>query len=106
MRARGLLAITAARLVPLAASGGGVRRANVQVKLWHYTLGTFIGNLPGVFAANVYADQLAAALDDSSRINSRVVGRVVAVLAAGTWAVRRWLGNAGGARPTPADTRR
>jgi uncharacterized membrane protein YdjX (TVP38/TMEM64 family) len=103
MRARGLLAMTAVRLVPLAPFPVvGLVAGAIHVKLWHYALGTFIGNLPGVLAATVFADQIAAALDDSSRINWWVVGGVVAVLVAGTWAVRRWLGNAGVARPTLA----
>jgi phospholipase D1/2 len=96
LRQRGLLAMTAVRLVPLAPFPVvGLVAGAIRVKLWHYTLGTFLGNLPGVLAATVFADQIAAALDDSARINWWVVGAVIAVLVAGTVAVRRWLGNAG-----------
>jgi phospholipase D1/2 len=100
MRARGLLAMTAVRLVPLAPFPVvGLVAGAIRVKLWHYALGTFLGNLPGVLAATIFADQIAAALDDSAKINWWVVGGVVAVLVVGTLAVRRWLGNIGGARP-------
>jgi phosphatidylserine/phosphatidylglycerophosphate/cardiolipin synthase-like enzyme/uncharacterized membrane protein YdjX (TVP38/TMEM64 family) len=93
MRERGLLAMTAVRLVPLAPFPVvGLVAGAIRVKTWHYTLGTLIGNLPGVLAATVFADQIAAALDDSAKINWWVVGGVVAALVAGTLAVRRWLG--------------
>ena len=102
LRERGLLAMTAVRLVPLAPFPVvGLVAGAIRVKLWHYTLGTFLGNLPGVLAATVFADQIAAALDDSARINWWVVGAAIAVLVAGTVAVRRWLGSAGIA-PRPA----
>ena len=69
LRQRGLLAMTAVRLVPLAPFPVvGLVAGAIRVKLWHYTLGTFLGNLPGVLAATVFADQIAATLDDSARI--------------------------------------
>jgi len=93
MRQRGLLAMTAVRLVPIAPFAVvGLVAGAIRVKLWHYALGTFLGNLPGVLAATVFADQIAAALDDASRINWWVVGGVAGLLVAGTLAVRRWLG--------------
>ena len=76
LRQRGLLAMTAVRLVPLAPFPVvGLVAGAIRGKLWHYTLGTFLGNLPGVLAATVFADQIAATLDDSARINWWVVGR-------------------------------
>ena len=97
LRQRGLLAMTAVRLVPLAPFPVvGLVAGAIRVKLWHYTLGTFLGTLPGVLAATVFADQIAAALSDSGEINWWVVGAVTAVLVVGTVAVRRWLGNIGG----------
>jgi uncharacterized membrane protein YdjX (TVP38/TMEM64 family) len=103
MRARGLLAMTAVRLVPLAPFPVvGLVAGGIRVKLWDYTLGTFLGNLPGVLAATVFADQIAAALDDASRINWWVVGGVAAAFVAGTLAVRRWLGKTVTAQPAIA----
>jgi phospholipase D1/2 len=98
-----LLAMTAVRLVPLASFPVvGLVAGGIRVKLWDYTLGTFLGNLPGVLAATVFADQIAAALDDASRINWWVVGGVAAAFVAGTLAVRRWLGKTGSAQPAIA----
>jgi uncharacterized membrane protein YdjX (TVP38/TMEM64 family) len=96
MRERGLVAMTAVRLVPLAPFPVvGLVAGAIRVKPWHYAAGSFLGNLPGVLAATVFADQIAAALDDSSRVNWWVVGGVLVVLALGTLAVRRWLGTVG-----------
>jgi uncharacterized membrane protein YdjX (TVP38/TMEM64 family) len=111
MRQRGLLAMTAVRLVPIAPFAVvGLVAGAIRIKLWHYALGTFLGNLPGVLAATVFADQIALALEDTAKINWWVVGGVIAVLLLGTIGVRRWLGGLapGGAglrvgpRPTQA----
>jgi uncharacterized membrane protein YdjX (TVP38/TMEM64 family) len=86
--------MTAVRLVPLAPFAVvGLVAGAIRIKVWHYTLGTFLGNLPGVLAATVFADQIAAALEDHSKINWWVVGGVIAALLFGTIAVRKWLGN-------------
>jgi len=111
MRQRGLLAMTAVRLVPIAPFAVvGLVAGAIRIKLWHYALGTFLGNLPGVLAATVFADQIALALEDTAKINWWVVGGVIAALLLGTIGVRRWLGGLapGGAghrvgpRPTQA----
>ncbi len=59
LRKRGLLAVTALRLVPLApfAVEGAVAGA-INLKLWHYTVGSAIGMLPGTLAATVFSDEL------------------------------------------------
>jgi phosphatidylserine/phosphatidylglycerophosphate/cardiolipin synthase-like enzyme/uncharacterized membrane protein YdjX (TVP38/TMEM64 family) len=85
MEQRGLIAVTAVRLVPIApfpvvnAAMGALR-----VKLSQFVIGTFIGMLPGMLAATVLSDQLAAALEDPARINFWMVG--AALLALGTLA--------------------
>jgi phospholipase D1/2 len=38
----------------------------VRIKLWHYTLGTFLGMLPGVLATSIFGTQITAALEDFS----------------------------------------
>jgi phospholipase D1/2 len=92
LRRRGLLAITALRLVPLAPFAvEGVVAGAVHVKTWHFLLGTAIGVLPGTLTSTVFGDQLHAALQDPSQINYGLIGAVVLVLAAATWLVRRWL---------------
>lgn len=92
LRRRGLLAITALRLVPLAPFAvEGVVAGAVRVKLWHFMLGTAIGILPGTLAATVFGDQLQAALEDPREVNYWLIAAVVVLLGAATWLVRRWL---------------
>lgn len=92
LRRRGLLAITALRLVPLAPFAvEGVVAGAVGVKLWHFMLGTAIGMLPGTLAATVFGGQVQAALDDPSSVNYWLIGAALAVMVVATWLVRRWL---------------
>ena len=94
LRRRGLLAMTAVRLVPLAPFlVVGLVSGAIRVRTWHYALGTLLGILPGVLTATLLADQLAAALDVSGNINWWVVAAVIVVFVLGTLAVRRWLAN-------------
>jgi phospholipase D1/2 len=92
LRTRGLIAITALRLVPLAPfTVEGVVAGAVGIKLWHFMVGTAIGILPGTLAATVFGDQLQAALEDPARVNYWLIGGILAVMALMTWWVRRWL---------------
>lgn len=92
LRRRGLLAITALRLVPLAPFAvEGVVAGAVRVKPWQFMLGTAIGILPGTLTSTVFGDQLQAALEDPSKVNYWLIGSVLGLLAAATWFVRRWL---------------
>ena len=91
LRQRGLVAITAIRLVPIApfAVEGFVAGA-VRIKVWHFLVGTFIGMLPGALAATVFADQLGTALHDASRINWWLVAAAAIVFVVAVVLVRRW----------------
>ncbi|NLG75082.1 MAG: hypothetical protein GX535_02485 [Xanthomonadaceae bacterium] len=92
LRRRGLLAITALRLVPLAPFAvEGVVAGAVRVKLWHFMLGTAIGILPGTLTSTVFGDQLTAAMEDPSKVNYWLIGSALLLLASATWFVRRWL---------------
>jgi uncharacterized membrane protein YdjX (TVP38/TMEM64 family) len=91
LRQRGLLAITALRLVPVAPFAvEGFLAGAVRIKLWHFLIGTFIGILPGTLAATVFGDQIDAALHDSSKINWWLVAGALVVFAAAMLMVRRW----------------
>ncbi len=93
LRERGLLAMTAVRLVPLAPFiVESVVAGAIRIKPWHLLLGTFFGMLPGTLTATVFGDQIEAALQDPSQINYWLVGGVVALLIGATLVVRRWLG--------------
>ena len=55
---RGLLAMTAVRLVPIAPFFVvNMVAGAIRIKLWHFTLGTALGMLPGTLAATVFADR-------------------------------------------------
>jgi phospholipase D1/2 len=91
LRSDGLLAVTAVRLVPVAPFAiEGIVAGAVRIRLWPYTLGTFIGMLPGVLATSVFGHQITAALEDPSTINWWIVGGVLLALVALTYCVRRW----------------
>jgi uncharacterized membrane protein YdjX (TVP38/TMEM64 family) len=92
LRHRGLLAITALRLVPLAPFAvEGVVAGAVRVKLWHFMLGTAIGILPGTLTSTVFGDQLQTWMEDPEQINYWLIACVLFFLLAATWLVRRWL---------------
>jgi uncharacterized membrane protein YdjX (TVP38/TMEM64 family) len=92
LRRRGLIAMTALRLVPLAPfSVEGVMAGAIGIKLWHYTLGTALGMLPGTLAATVFSDQLKNAVgEDADKVNYWLLALVVVLLVGGAWFVRRW----------------
>jgi phosphatidylserine/phosphatidylglycerophosphate/cardiolipin synthase-like enzyme/uncharacterized membrane protein YdjX (TVP38/TMEM64 family) len=92
LRRRGLIAITALRLVPLAPfSVEGIVAGAVGIKLWHFMVGSAIGMLPGTLLATVFGDQLKAALDDTGSVNYWLLAGAVLLIAIATWWVRRWL---------------
>lgn len=92
LRRRGLLAVIALRLVPMAPFAvEGLVAGAVRIKLWHLVLGTFIGVLPGTLATTVFGNQLEAALRDPAEINYWLLGGIVLVFGAGVLVVRRWL---------------
>jgi uncharacterized membrane protein YdjX (TVP38/TMEM64 family) len=92
LRRRGLVAMTALRLVPLAPFVvEGVVAGAVRIKLWHFQLGTALGILPGTLAATVFGDQLQAAFSGDGDINYWLICGAVILVAAATWFVRRWL---------------
>ncbi len=92
LQRRGLVAMTAVRLVPVApfqvisALAGAVR-----VKLHHFILGTALGMLPGLLVATVLGDQIVEALRSSGRPNLWIVAAAVLALAAVAFAGDRWL---------------
>jgi uncharacterized membrane protein YdjX (TVP38/TMEM64 family) len=92
LRQRGLLAMTAVRLVPVAPFVVESMVAGaIRIKPVHLLAGTFLGMLPGMLTATVFGDQITAALQDPSRINYWLIGGVIAALGIATWLFRRWL---------------
>jgi uncharacterized membrane protein YdjX (TVP38/TMEM64 family) len=92
LRRRGLLAMTALRLVPLAPFAvEGVVAGAVGVKLWEFMLGTAIGILPGTLTSTIFGDQLQVWMEDPGEINYWLIGGAVVLLGVASWLVRRWL---------------
>ena len=89
---KGLVAVTLVRLVPVAPFPVvNVVMGAMRVKLWHFVLGTFLGMLPGMLAATVLSDQLAAALEDPTRVNFWMIAGAVGGLVALAFFGQRYL---------------
>jgi phospholipase D1/2 len=92
LRQRGLVAMTALRLVPLAPFAvEGVIAGAIRIRLLDFMAGTALGMLPGTLAATVFGDQLEIALHDPSKVNVWLIAGVVVLLVTATIYVRRWL---------------
>jgi uncharacterized membrane protein YdjX (TVP38/TMEM64 family)/phosphatidylserine/phosphatidylglycerophosphate/cardiolipin synthase-like enzyme len=91
LRKKGLIAMTLLRLVPLAPFAVvGIVAGASRLKLWHLAVGTAIGMMPGAIATTIFGDALETALSGSGHVNYWIVGGVLALLAGGAWAVKRW----------------
>jgi phosphatidylserine/phosphatidylglycerophosphate/cardiolipin synthase-like enzyme/uncharacterized membrane protein YdjX (TVP38/TMEM64 family) len=103
LRQRGLVAVTAVRLVPLAPFVvESLVAGAIRIKAWEFALGTFLGMLPGLLAATVFGDQIESALR-SGQFNWWIVAGIVVFFVALTLVVRKWLARQTAApRPTPA----
>jgi phospholipase D1/2 len=92
LRQRGLLAITAIRLVPVAPFAvENVVAGAIHIRARDYLLGTFFGMLPGELASTIFGQQLQAALLESSDFNWWLIAGVAALLALAAVGVRRFL---------------
>jgi uncharacterized membrane protein YdjX (TVP38/TMEM64 family) len=91
LRRRGLLAVLAVRIIPVAPFAiEGMIAGAVGIKVWQYVLGTILGMTPGTLTTTVFGDQFATALEDPSRINYWLVAGVAALFVALIYVVRRW----------------
>jgi phosphatidylserine/phosphatidylglycerophosphate/cardiolipin synthase-like enzyme/uncharacterized membrane protein YdjX (TVP38/TMEM64 family) len=92
MRRRGVLAMTAVRLVPIAPFAVvNVVAGAIHLRLRDFMLGSALGILPGTLVATVFGDQLVTGIRDPRSINLWLVVGLVAALIIGTRYVRRWL---------------
>jgi phospholipase D1/2 len=95
MRRRGLLAVVAVRLVPIAPFAVvNMMAGAIRIRPWHFVVGTAIGILPGTLVATIFGDQLFAGLRDPRAVDPMSIVAILALgglLAAATWMVRRWL---------------
>jgi phospholipase D1/2 len=91
LRQHGVLAIVASNQVPVPPFAvQGLIAGAIRIKAWQYAAGSFLGMLPGLLAATVFAGELRAALEDPSSISWWLIAAAVVVFVAFGWAVRRW----------------
>lgn len=92
LRHRGVVAVTALRLVPVAPFAvEGLVAGAIRIPASHFLLGTFLGMAPGALTTTVFGQQLETALRDPSSINYGLIAAVIALFGVATFAVRRWL---------------
>ena len=92
LRRHGVLAVFAVRIVPAAPFAiEGAIAGGLRINVWHYTLGTFLGMLPGVLATTVFGDQIAMWLEDPEKLSWWVVAGVVTFVGVTSWLARRWI---------------
>jgi uncharacterized membrane protein YdjX (TVP38/TMEM64 family) len=93
IRKRGIVAMVAIRLVPLAPFiVENIVAGAFRIKLFDFSVGTLLGMLPGAMTATVFGGQLENALTDPSRADYVLMGTVLAILVGGALLVKRWLG--------------
>jgi len=63
----------------------------VRIPLWKFALGTFAALLPGIAAWTVFGDQMATALEDTSKVSYGMIAGAAALLLAVTFLGRRWM---------------
>ena len=93
LRGHGVLPAFAASIAPVAPFVVvGMAAGTARIKLWQYLVGNALGMAPGTLASTVFADQVAAALDDPSTINYWVIAGIAVFFVVLIFIVRRWLG--------------
>jgi uncharacterized membrane protein YdjX (TVP38/TMEM64 family) len=91
LRRRGLVAIFAVRIIPVAPFFiEGMIAGAVRIKLWHYVVGTVLGMAPGTLTTTVFGDFFATAIEDPSRVNYWLLAGVALFFVILIYFVRRW----------------
>jgi uncharacterized membrane protein YdjX (TVP38/TMEM64 family) len=92
LASRGLLAVVAARLLPVApfAVVNMVAGAS-HIRLRDLMLGTLIGISPGTLAMTLFVDQITAALQHPTLLTLVLAGLTMVLIVLGLWAMQRWL---------------
>jgi phospholipase D1/2 len=91
LRKRGIVAVAAARALPVAPfTIESIVAGALRIKLWHLLAGTFLGMAPGMLGTTILGDQVAAALTQGRRLNGWIIAAAVAALAGVAWFARRW----------------
>jgi phosphatidylserine/phosphatidylglycerophosphate/cardiolipin synthase-like enzyme/uncharacterized membrane protein YdjX (TVP38/TMEM64 family) len=108
LRRRGLISMTAVRLVPVAPfTVVNVAAGAFNVRFFDFALGTLLGMAPGIFAIAVFGERLEYAIRSPGAGNFAVLGVLVALIVLASGWIRKRLGreeqpsgaSGGGERP-------
>jgi uncharacterized membrane protein YdjX (TVP38/TMEM64 family) len=92
LEARGLLAVIALRLVPVAPFAiVNMAAGATHLRLRDMLLGTAIGMLPGTLAIALFSEQILQALQSPNPTRYGLLAITAALIAAGAWGLKRWL---------------
>jgi len=99
---RGALAVAIVRMVPIAPFVVvNLVMGAMRIRPHHFVIGSILGFLPGMLAATVLSDQMAAAAGDRAALNAWTVGAAALAIAGLAWFSKRWLAKA--EREEPAE---
>jgi phosphatidylserine/phosphatidylglycerophosphate/cardiolipin synthase-like enzyme/uncharacterized membrane protein YdjX (TVP38/TMEM64 family) len=89
---RGLVAMTAVRLFPVAPfTVVNMVAGTSHIRLRDFTFGTLLGMVPGVLAITVFERSLEQAVAEPATGNFLLLGAVLVAVVGLAWGVRRWL---------------
>ncbi len=88
---RGLLAVLAVRVIPVAPfTIVNLVAGASHIKPRDFMLGTLLGMTPGIIAVSLFSDRLLAVLRDPSPGTIATLALIVAIIATGAVVIRRW----------------
>jgi phospholipase D1/2 len=92
LASRGVLAMTALRIVPVAPfTVVNVAAGASHIRCRDYLLGTLLGMGPGVLALTLIADRVASVVREPQVADVAWIVALAVLLVGGTWGARRWL---------------
>jgi phosphatidylserine/phosphatidylglycerophosphate/cardiolipin synthase-like enzyme/uncharacterized membrane protein YdjX (TVP38/TMEM64 family) len=90
---RGLLAVTAVRILPVAPfTVVNLVAGASHIRFRDFLLGTILGMIPGVLAITVFGKGLESAVREPQARNFLILFAILLGIAGGVWLPRRWLG--------------
>lgn len=93
---RGLIAVAAVRLVPVAPFAViNLIAGATHINFRDFILGNALGMMPGALAMVIFLDQIIMALKTPGTGSVALVALTLALIAAGGWGLRRWMRQTG-----------
>jgi len=101
---RGILAVIAVRMVPSAPFAVINMIAGAShIRLRDLLVGTALGMTPGTVGMIFFVDQIVEAIKHPGSVTFLLAGLMIALIALGLWALRRWLRHAQAIQPEKRD---